>query len=197
MFACRNHPDVIEGVRHCSRCGGQFCRDCIVPMGDRLYCSSCKAEQLRDMQSGIDRTRLNYASVLKRFGGIFIDNLIFTIPLYFVIFGVVFSMARNNQQPGFWFNFIGFPIMFFMFFYEALMLQMKNGQTLGKMALKVRVVRADGSPLTSGQAWGRAAMRMVLGLFCLGIIDYLPALFTDEKTALHDMAAGTRVVELY
>ena len=197
MSACRNHPDVIEGVRHCSRCGGPFCRDCIVVLGDRLYCSNCKVEHLRDVQSGIDRTRLNYASVLKRFGAIFIDSLIFNIPFMVVIFVLMFGMITDRREPPFWFNFIGFPVMFLMFFYEALMLQMKNGQTLGKMATKVRVVRADGSPITSGQAWGRAAMRVLLGFMCIGIVDYLPALFTDEKTALHDMAAGTRVVELY
>jgi uncharacterized RDD family membrane protein YckC len=197
MYACRNHPDVIEGVRHCSRCGGPFCRDCIVALGDRLYCATCKVEQLRDVQSGIDRTHLNYASILKRFGAMFLDGLIFNIPLMIVMIGMIISTVMKHREPPFWINFLGFPVAFLMFFYEALMLQMKNGQTLGKMALRVRVVRADGSPLTSGQAWGRAGMRVVLGFLCMGIVDYLPALFTDEKTALHDMAAGTRVVELY
>jgi len=197
MLACRNHPDVIEGVRHCSRCGGSYCRDCIVTINDRLYCGTCKVEQLRDMQSGYDRTRLNYAAILKRFGALFIDNLIFNLPFTVIIMVMMFSMLSRREQPGLLFNFIGLPVVVIMFLYEAIMLQAKNGQTLGKMALKVRVVRADGSALTPGQAWGRAAMRMVLGLFCLGIVDYLPALFTDEKTALHDMAAGTRVVELY
>ena len=36
-------------------------------------------------------------------------------------------------------------------------------------------------------------MRLVLG--CLFLIDYIPFFFTDEKTTLHDMVAGTRVVE--
>ena len=73
------------------------------------------------------------------------------------------------------------------------MLQTKNGQTLGKMALKVRVVRPDGSPISPGQAWGRVAMRTILG--CLWIVDYIPAFFTPERTTLHDMVAGTRVVD--
>jgi uncharacterized RDD family membrane protein YckC len=73
------------------------------------------------------------------------------------------------------------------------MLQFKDGQTLGKMALKVRVVRPDGSPMSTGQVWGRVVMRTVLG--CLWIVDYIPAFFTQEKTTLHDMIAGTRVVD--
>jgi len=196
MLACRNHPDVIEGVRHCSRCGGPFCRDCVVTINDRLYCATCKQEQLLDVRSGVDRTRLNYASILKRFGAIFVDGLILNLPLYFIMFGLMFSSMKGNPgQPNPLINLIGIPFMFVNLIYEGLMLQLKNGQTLGKMALSVRVVRPDGSPITPGQAWGRAAMRLVLG--CLWIVDYIPVFFTDEKTTLHDMAAGTRVVELY
>jgi uncharacterized RDD family membrane protein YckC len=36
-------------------------------------------------------------------------------------------------------------------------------------------------------------MRTILG--CLWIVDYIPAFFTNERTTLHDMVAGTRVVE--
>jgi uncharacterized RDD family membrane protein YckC len=193
MLACRNHPDVIEGLRYCSRCGGQFCSDCVVTINDRLYCAPCKNEQLMDVRSGVDRTGLNFAGILKRFGAIFIDGLIINLPLYFIMFGMMFS-TMNHGQPNPLINLISIPFMFVNLIYEALMLQFKNGQTLGKMALGVRVVRPDGSPITPGQAWGRSAMRLVLG--CLWIVDYIPAFFTDEKTSLHDMAASTRVVEL-
>ena len=195
MLACRNHPDVMEGVRHCSRCGGAFCNDCTVTIGDRLYCATCKNEQLLDVRSGFDRSRLNFAGVLRRFAAQFIDGLIFNIPLMVVFITVIVGTVRHGgRQPPFWLNFIGFPVIFVMLVYEGLMLQFKNGQTLGKMALKVRVVQADGSPITAGQAWGRAGMRVLLGIFCAGIIDYIPAFFTDEKTTLHDMAASTRVI---
>jgi uncharacterized RDD family membrane protein YckC len=75
--------------------------------------------------------------------------------------------------------------------YQALMLAAR-GQTLGKMALKVKVVGADGSDLSTGQAWGREVMRAILGF--LYIVDYLPAFFMKEKTTLHDLVAKTRVV---
>ena len=75
--------------------------------------------------------------------------------------------------------------------YQALMLAAR-GQTLGKMALKVKVVSQDGSPISRGQAWGREITRAILGF--LYIIDYIPALFTEQKTTLHDLAAKTRVV---
>src|SRR6185503_19417285 len=101
---------------------------------------TCKTEQLLDVRSGVDRTTLNLAGIGKRFGAIFIDGLIINLPMYFVMFGVIFSTINNSAggQPPLWVNFIGLPFMFVNFFYEALMLQYKKGQTLGKMALKVR-----------------------------------------------------------
>jgi len=60
------------------------------------------------------------------------------------------------------------------------------------MALKVKVVRPDGTPITGGQAWGRALSRALLGF--LYLVDYIPAFFTKEKTTLHDLIARTRVV---
>jgi uncharacterized RDD family membrane protein YckC len=75
--------------------------------------------------------------------------------------------------------------------YEGFMLQ-KRGQTLGKMALGLKVVTPDGGEISRGQAWARPALRLVLGT-CM-IIDYLAALVTRERTCLHDMIVKTRVV---
>jgi uncharacterized RDD family membrane protein YckC len=75
--------------------------------------------------------------------------------------------------------------------YQAAMLQV-YGQTLGKMAVRVKVVRPDGSAISGRQAWGRELSRAVLGL--LYIADYLPVFFTKDRRTLHDMLARTRVV---
>ena len=192
---CRNHVDVSEGVRRCARCGGTFCSNCLVDIGDRPYCAGCKAEQLLDVRSGVDRTALNYTSVLKRFGGYLLDNIVLCIPNVAVIMVilVVTGAFQDPDKAGVWMQVANIPAIAFAIGYEALMLSLKNGQTVGKMAVGARVVRPDGSPISSGQAWGRAAMRTVLG--CLVIVDYIPAFFTPEKTTLHDMIAGTRVVD--
>ena len=188
---CRTHVDVAEGVRRCARCGTPYCPDCLVEISGRPYCATCKNEQLLDVRSGVDRTQLELASIWKRFGAVFVDGLLIAIPMY-VIMGVVLFTASSGGEPPIWIQFIGLPFTILSVIYEALMLQYKNGQTLGKMAVRVRVVRPDGSSISGGQAWGRVAIRTILG--CLWI-DYIPALFTQEKTALHDMVAGTRVVE--
>lgn len=191
---CRNHVDVSEGVRRCTRCGGTFCPNCLVEIGGAPYCAVCKSEQLLDVRSGVERTHLAYASVWKRWGAVIIDGLITTAPLYVVFIGLIMYQAVQGKEPHFLWNFAGIPMMFVTMVYEGLMFQYKDGQTLGKMALRIRVVRPDGSSLTPGQGWGRAGLKLLFA--CLSIFDYLPAFFTDERTTLHDMAARTRVVEL-
>ena len=192
---CRNHVDVDEGVRRCSRCGGTYCADCLVTILDRPYCATCKTEQLMDVRSGVDRTRLAYGGFWQRFGAYIIDYIIQVIPIY-AIFGVAMLLSgfTGSGEPTLWFFLAYIPALLIPICYEALMLQARS-QTVGKMALRLKVVRPDGSRITAGQAWGRAVMRLVLG--CLIIADYIPYFFTDEKTTLHDMVAGTRVVESY
>lgn len=195
---CRNHVDVSEGVRRCSRCGASFCSDCLVTIQDRPYCATCKTEQLLDVRSGVDRTRPLYSSFWKRLGAYLIDYVVLVVASWAVMLPIMFmtgfSGFMGGGEPSPWLLLIYIPSFSFPILYEGFMLQKKNGQTLGKMALQIRVVRPDGSPISKGQAWGRAAMRLVLG--CLIIIDYIPYFFTDEKTTLHDMVATTRVVDI-
>lgn len=68
------------------------------------------------------------------------------------------------------------------------------GQTLGKMAMEIRVVTLAGGPLS----FGRAALRQFgswISAFTLGI-GYLMAGLRSDKRALHDLIAGTRVERL-
>jgi len=65
------------------------------------------------------------------------------------------------------------------------------GQTLGKMAFQIRVVRMDGGPLSFGQSVGRyfATFLSTITLF----IGFIMAGVRSDKRALHDLLAGTRV----
>jgi uncharacterized RDD family membrane protein YckC len=70
-----------------------------------------------------------------------------------------------------------------------------GGQTPGKMALRIKVVRTDSSSLTLG----RAFYREVIGKFVSGIIlgiGYLMIAFDEKKQGLHDRMADTYVVRL-
>ncbi len=69
------------------------------------------------------------------------------------------------------------------------------GQTPGKMALRIKVIRTDGSQI----GYGRAALREVLGKFISGIllgIGYLMIIFDSQKQGLHDKIADTYVIKL-
>ena len=191
--SCTNHWEVIEGLQNCTRCLRPFCGDCLVTIGGAPYCAQCKYEQVRDVESGVSGVDL--ASRGRRFAAQFLDGLLFAIPVWGFLFAssgaaALSGMARGSVPTGFrYFSYFA-GVLFVV--YEALMLSWR-GQTLGKMAMHVKVVRPDGSPISNGQAWGRAVVRGLLFSF-LAIINYLPAFLTKERTCVHDMAAKTRVV---
>jgi len=66
------------------------------------------------------------------------------------------------------------------------------GQSLGKMALGIVVVRRDGGAV----GYGRAGLRCLGGLLSLASfgLGYAGVLFTAERRGLADWLAGTRVV---
>jgi len=69
------------------------------------------------------------------------------------------------------------------------------GQTPGKMALRIKVIRTDGNQLT----YGRAAKREILGKFVSFVllgIGYLMVAFDNQKQGLHDKIADTYVIKL-
>lgn len=171
---------------------GPFCGDCLVEINGRPYCATCKQEQLLDVRSGVDRSQLNLASNWRRFAALLIDGFVTGIPIMVILAIVGFLLLDWDDLPFAW-NLIGIPLSLVSFLYEGWMTSAKDGQTLGKMAVRIRIVSIDGSSITQGQVWGRAGMRLILG-FCCALVDYLPAFFTAEQTTLHDMTANTRVV---
>ena len=66
------------------------------------------------------------------------------------------------------------------------------GQSLGKMALGILVVRRDGGAV----GYGRAGLRCLGGLLSVASfgLGYAGVLFTVERRGLADWLAGTRVV---
>jgi uncharacterized RDD family membrane protein YckC len=78
----------------------------------------------------------------------------------------------------------------------------KNGQTLGKQALDIRVVREDGQEWTFGTALLREFVIKTLlvgwvgGTFVIPtLVNYLWPLWDERKQALHDKVAESYVVK--
>ncbi|MBC7910692.1 MAG: RDD family protein [Pyrinomonadaceae bacterium] len=68
-----------------------------------------------------------------------------------------------------------------------------RGQTLGKWATGLRIVRLDGKPLTFLSSLLRHIIGYPLSLLTLGLGFFL-AVFNTQGRALHDIIAGTVVV---
>jgi uncharacterized RDD family membrane protein YckC len=194
LLACANHPEAVEGLRYCSRCGRVFCPDCLVTIQGNAYCAPCKAEQMLDLASGVNPMALDLAHVGRRLVAIILDGFVISVPMVIIFVIIVAAGAREEAIFGAMMPLLFLPSVIYIV-YEGLMLGAR-GQTLGKMAVHIRVVRVDGAPITPGQAWGRAVMRAILAS-CLSLFNYLPAFLTKEKTCLHDLVASTRVVNAF
>jgi len=183
---CRNHVEVSEGVRPCSRCGFMFCRDCLVDIAGQPYCATCKNEQLLDVRSGVRGGVLDIAPIGRRIWAYLLDTLILYI-VSIAIVTVTTIIASTSSNAAASVSCIGslLPMLFFIA-YDAILVAVR-GQTLGKMALKIKVVRETGDNVTTGQAWGRALAKLIP-------FAQFVALFNDERKGVHDMLAHTRVV---
>jgi uncharacterized RDD family membrane protein YckC len=86
--------------------------------------------------------------------------------------------------------------------YAPALMARTNGKTLGRMAMGIRVIRADGGPMTFGFAMLRevAVKALLVGVvssftFGLGyLLDVLWPLWDEENRALHDFVVNTRTI---
>lgn len=69
------------------------------------------------------------------------------------------------------------------------------GQTPGKMALRIKVIRSDGSDISYGRAFLREAVGKFISALIL-FVGYLMAAFDSQKQGLHDRMADTYVIKL-
>lgn len=79
-------------------------------------------------------------------------------------------------------------------FYSLLMHSIFNGRTVGKMLLKMRVVRLDGTPVHWSNYLVRWMLRLVDIWIFLGSIGILSILFSEKRQRVGDAAAGTVVI---
>lgn len=78
--------------------------------------------------------------------------------------------------------------------YSLLMHTLFNGRTVGKLLLKMRVVKVDGSPVHWSNYLVRWMLRLVDIWLFMGSIGLLTILFSEKRQRLGDAAAGTVVI---
>jgi uncharacterized RDD family membrane protein YckC len=83
------------------------------------------------------------------------------------------------------------PVLFYHFMFEVLF----NGQSLGKMIMKVRVVKTDGSQLTIGSCFIRWIFRLVDVTLMGGAVAVLVIIINGKGQRWGDIAASTTVLK--
>lgn len=77
--------------------------------------------------------------------------------------------------------------------YDGLMTASSKQGTLGKMAMKIKVIKEDGNRLTQGEAIIRALLKSIIGSACF--LLWFIMLFNKQEQNLHDMVVKSLVVE--
>jgi len=144
---------------------------------------------------------LTYASLQLRVVAFILDCIVLaSFFMLFVAIGGLQVLLRSDfggvdPPESAFYIWMGFILAFipFAFLYFTL-LWIWKGQSVGMMAVHIKVARRDGRPLSPGRALART-LAWPLSLLPLGL--GLVTIFLDgENRALHDYLAGTTVLEL-
>ncbi|WP_339840688.1 RDD family protein [uncultured Maribacter sp.] len=137
---------------------------------------------------------LNYTivSIGERIVAFFIDA--FILYLYSLLVNIIGDAIGYIYDDG-WTQ-RGLMALIFLpaMFYSLLMHIIFNGRTVGKMLLKMRVVKVDGSPVHWSNYLVRWMLRLVDIWLFVGSIGILSILFSEKRQRLGDAAAGTVVI---
>ncbi len=130
-------------------------------------------------------------SIGERILALAIDLFIFFLYLY--VIDLVTSIASEIFDDD-W-TIYGVQSLLFLpvMFYSLLMHIIFNGRTVGKMIVKTRVVRVDGSPVHWSNYLVRWMLRMV-DLWFFPAVGLLAIIFSEKGQSVGDAAAGTVVI---
>jgi uncharacterized RDD family membrane protein YckC len=167
----------MSSAQRCSECRNEFPREDLVDIRGGLVCATCKPIALQRVDE-YDNVNDNFktAHFGIRVGAVLIDGIIGFIVgklLEFIPGGTVLSVI--------------FGIAYSVYFIGS------TGSTPGKLILKIKVIRMDGSPVGYGLATGRYFAN-ILSALILGIGYIMAAFDKVYAQTLHDKICKTRVV---
>lgn len=128
------------------------------------------------------------ASVGDRMLSTLIDYAVFVA--YSISIFVLLDIANTNSDVAVYLALIP------LFTYHLLMEIIFNGQSLGKMAMNIKVMRTDGTQATLSQYLIRYIFRIVDITLFSGMVAIITIIVSNKGQRLGDMAAGTTVVKL-
>lgn len=136
-----------------------------------------------------------YAGFWKRFAAYFLDSIIVsiaTLPIFIVLGVMMFAGGQSLEAAGGLNIIMNLLSVFIAWLYYALFECSRFQGTPGKMALGIQVTDLDGRRIGFGRATGRYWAKLVSAIALM--IGFIMAGFTEKKQGLHDMMAGTLVV---
>ena len=129
---------------------------------------------------------LEIASAGQRFGAFLVDFLI-SIIVGIVGFAIGSAMGGEGQTMN--------SVFGIAYWIIVLIMVATRGQSPGKIAIGIKIVKMDGTPI----GFGTALLREVLGKIVSAIIlllGYIWILFDGKRQGWHDKIAGTYVVKV-
>lgn len=162
-----------------------------IPIGLILISKKLEQDVVSNVDSSIHTESLSqsfqYASVIERGIAVFIDQLIIVVPILLLGF-IMRSISKDI-------NWILFELLAsFLYLIYVCVWEAKDGQTLGKKVLKIKVIMENGQSCTVRAAIIRNISRSIdhfLGIFLILLIS-----LTSKKQRIGDMLAHTIVVKL-
>ena len=144
-----------------------------------------------EIETGLHREGLTLASTKKRALAFFIDEMLLSLLLIFALWDA-FTSAQTTEDVINLTNSFVFEYMVMKIIYQAFFV-MQYGGTLGKLAMKIRIIEiqtfANPNVLVS---LNRAIFRIISELiFYLG---FLWGMLNPSRQAWHDLTAKTLVV---
>ena len=197
---------VDDGTEVCVVSGKRYPRREMVQYEGKWISAEHRDEYFQRMREGVATPGsstvpgpFGYGGFWRRFVGRFVDGLIqwVIVMVFGLIVGVIFGAtgALRSGEPGMIILMqaiiqilaLGAGICYDVYFVR------KFDATPGKMAMGMKVLRADGSKLTTGRIIGRYFAHIISGLPLA--IGYIVAAFDDEKRTFHDRICDTRVIK--
>lgn len=137
------------------------------------------------------------ATLWERLIASLIDGII-VLAMYLLLSLLIISAGEHEliETDQGWYMFLGLmPIAGFML-YNFLSEILNNGQTWGKKAMGVKVIRLDGKEAGLSDSLLRSVFYIVDGLLTVGILGSILIASTAKKQRLGDMTANTTVIKL-
>ena len=126
-----------------------------------------------------------------RFGAALLDGLIVMVMVY-----LPFALSAVVGGTRSWIGLAAAGIGLIVWLFYTVKFLGENGQSIGKKACKIKILRKDGSEVSISRVIiGRNLVNGVLGIVPLyGIIDSL-LIFGNQRRCVHDYIADTIVVK--